>query len=208
MHISDRIQDLRKTKGISQEELADQIGVSRQAVSKWESEQSVPDLDKVILLSDYFEVSTDYLLKGIESSKQAQSEQGVNANIFVAVSTVLNFIGLIVSAAVWHEEQVPMALVIGLIFMALGCMVFGIGMISCDPRTKEDAKYRFWSINIWLLSFIPLSFVYNLLLARSTAPYPLLVSPPIAWPVFWVVYIALCLGVDLLILKAQRKERS
>ena len=51
---------------MSQEELADAAGVSRQAVSKWESEQSVPDLDKVIILSDIFDVTTDYLLKGIE----------------------------------------------------------------------------------------------------------------------------------------------
>ena len=62
MNIADRIQILRKSRGISQEELADKIGVSRQAVSKWESEQSTPDIDKIILLSDYFDVTTDYLL--------------------------------------------------------------------------------------------------------------------------------------------------
>lgn len=66
MTISDRIRELRRTRGISQEELAAQIGVSRQAVSKWESGQSVPDLDRVIALSDYFDVTTDYLLKGIQ----------------------------------------------------------------------------------------------------------------------------------------------
>lgn len=66
MTIGDRIQNLRKTKGMSQEELADAIGVSRQAVSKWESEQAAPDLEKVIIMSDLFEVTTDYLLKGIE----------------------------------------------------------------------------------------------------------------------------------------------
>ena len=59
MNIADRIQKLRKSRGISQEELADRIGVSRQAVSKWESSQSVPDLEKIILLSDYFETTTD-----------------------------------------------------------------------------------------------------------------------------------------------------
>ena len=52
MNIADRIQSLRKSKGISQEELADKIGVSRQAVSKWESEQSLPDMEKVILVRD------------------------------------------------------------------------------------------------------------------------------------------------------------
>ena len=66
MNIADRIQYLRKTKGMSQEELADQIGVSRQAVSKWESEQSTPDLEKIIIMSNLFEVTTDYILKGIE----------------------------------------------------------------------------------------------------------------------------------------------
>lgn len=66
MNIADRIQSLRKSKGISQEQLADVVGVSRQAVSKWESEQTIPDLEKVILMSEYFEVTTDYILKGIE----------------------------------------------------------------------------------------------------------------------------------------------
>lgn len=66
MTIADRIQSLRKTKGLSQEELADAVGVSRQAVSKWESEQATPDLDKVIIMSEVFDVTTDYLLKGIE----------------------------------------------------------------------------------------------------------------------------------------------
>lgn len=66
MNIADRIQYLRKQRGLSQEELADKMGVSRQAVSKWESEQSTPDLDKIIIMSDLFEVTTDYILKGIE----------------------------------------------------------------------------------------------------------------------------------------------
>ena len=62
MNMADRIQSLRKAKGISQEQLADKIGVSRQAVSKWESEQSTPDIEKVILLSEFFDVTTDYIL--------------------------------------------------------------------------------------------------------------------------------------------------
>ena len=66
MNIAERIQKLRKEKGISQEELADKIGVSRQAVSKWENAQSIPDIEKTILLSEYFEVTADYILKGEE----------------------------------------------------------------------------------------------------------------------------------------------
>ena len=69
MTIADRILTLRKSKGMSQEELADAVGVSRQAVSKWESEQATPDLEKVVIMSDIFDVTTDYLLKGIEPVK-------------------------------------------------------------------------------------------------------------------------------------------
>lgn len=63
MNLGERIARLRREQGWSQEELAQQLGVSRQSVSKWESGQSVPDLDKVLRLSEIFGVSTDYLLK-------------------------------------------------------------------------------------------------------------------------------------------------
>ena len=204
MNIADRIQNLRKVKGISQEELADKVGVSRQAVSKWESEQSIPDLDKVIIMSEYFSVTTDYILKGIETREQL--DKRANANIFAIVATVLNFIGLVVSAAVWYEEQVPMALVIGLVFMALGCMVFGVGILNSSESTKAKGKYNFWSINIWLLTFIPLSFFYNILLTGSTAPYPIFGTPLIAFPIFWLIYIVICLGVDFAIVRSRRKN--
>lgn len=63
MIFADKIIQLRKERNWSQEELASQLGVSRQSISKWESGSSLPDLDKIIKLSQIFDVSTDYLLK-------------------------------------------------------------------------------------------------------------------------------------------------
>lgn len=63
MNLADKIIYLRKQKNWSQEELAEQLGISRQSVSKWESQTSVPDLDKILKLSKIFDVSTDFLLK-------------------------------------------------------------------------------------------------------------------------------------------------
>lgn len=63
MILADKIAELRKKNGWSQEELAGQLGVSRQSVSKWESASSMPDLDKILKMSEIFGVSTDYLLK-------------------------------------------------------------------------------------------------------------------------------------------------
>ncbi|SFG71681.1 helix-turn-helix domain-containing protein [Sporolactobacillus nakayamae] len=63
MSFQDKLLNLRKQKGWSQEKLAENLGVSRQAVSKWESGQSLPDMDKLISLSDLFEVSIDSMVK-------------------------------------------------------------------------------------------------------------------------------------------------
>lgn len=63
MNLNQKIAQLRNDKKWSQEELAEKLNVSRQSVSKWESGQAKPDLDKVIAISNLFNVSTDYLLK-------------------------------------------------------------------------------------------------------------------------------------------------
>ena len=63
MLLSEKIMSLRKRNGWSQEELAQQLGVSRQSVSKWESMASMPDIQKIMTMSELFGVSTDYLLK-------------------------------------------------------------------------------------------------------------------------------------------------
>lgn len=74
MIFADKLILLRKKAGWSQEELAEQMNVTRQSVSKWEGTQSVPDLDKMIRLSELFGVSTDYLLKDeIEQAEHINS---------------------------------------------------------------------------------------------------------------------------------------
>ena len=74
MILADKITDLRKKNGWSQEELAEQLGVSRQSVSKWESAQSVPDMGKIVGMSELFGVSTDYLLKDSMTAPDTAAE--------------------------------------------------------------------------------------------------------------------------------------
>lgn len=95
MIFADKLILLRKKAGWSQEELADQMNVTRQSVSKWEGAQSVPDLEKMLRLSELFGVSTDYLLKDeieeaehIDSSDDTPSLRRVSmeeANAFLSV---------------------------------------------------------------------------------------------------------------------------
>lgn len=62
MTLGERIQQLRKLGGFSQEQLAEAMSVSRQAISKWETDQSLPEIDNILLLSNFFNISTDQLL--------------------------------------------------------------------------------------------------------------------------------------------------
>ena len=66
MDFSEKLLTLRKAKNLTQEELAEKLNVSRQSVSKWESGQAVPELDKIVAISTVFDVTTDYLLKSSE----------------------------------------------------------------------------------------------------------------------------------------------
>lgn len=76
MILADKIARLRKKNGWSQEELAEKMSVSRQAVSKWESAQTVPDLEKILMLGELFGVTTDYLLKDeLESEEFTSGEE-------------------------------------------------------------------------------------------------------------------------------------
>lgn len=199
MGIADRIQKLRKSKGISQEELADRTGVSRQAVSKWESGQSSPDLEKIILLSDYFGTTTDYLLKGIEPLGEAGKRW--NAGVFSLAGTTLNAIGLVAAAVVWMERQTVYAVGIGLVVMLLGTAIFLTGQLI-GAEEKAAAKRLFLLPNVWILLFISLSCCFNILdglaggFSGLLAPVPLLGNSFITLGIFWVVYIAICIAAD------------
>lgn len=206
MNIAGRIQNLRKTKDISQEELADNVGVSRQAVSKWESEQSTPDIEKIIIMSNYFEVTTDYLLKGIKQKTEGTKNK-LDAGIFSIVGTVFNFIGLIAAIMIWHEEQVASSVAIGLIIMAIGCMSFALGQIMSSDTTRVKANKYFWIINLWMLVLIPLSVCFNVLdgffsgYVGSIAPYPLLGNSFITYGLCWMMYFGICIVGDLILIK-------
>ena len=77
MTLGEKIAILRKQRGLSQEDLAAQMSISRQAVSRWEQDESMPDIDNMVLLSSIFKVSTDYLLKGEEFTFNETSESDI-----------------------------------------------------------------------------------------------------------------------------------
>lgn len=90
MNLSKQIIRLRKDKHVTQEELAEKIYVSRQTISNWEREKSYPDIDNLLLLSVYFDVSLDYLVKGdVEMLKNIKDVEGYKKIMFIR-NIVLN----------------------------------------------------------------------------------------------------------------------
>lgn len=200
MNLADRIQSLRKTKGLSQEQLADQIGVSRQAVSKWESEQSTPDLDKIILLSDFFDVTTDYLLKGIEPDKDnREKSKDLTCKILYIASTALIFIGLFCAFGGWYAEQTLEVVWGSMIIQAVGVAGYFIARLLSPGKASF---YINW-LNILGIAFMPVSMItghLSILLFQNgwIAPYPIEIFHSF---LFWVAFLVLSVGSYLLLKK-------
>ena len=108
MTFSEKLYQLRKSKGLSQEQLAEQLSVSRQAISKWESAAAMPETEKLLVISKYFGVSIDYLLneeclsdchdQESESNKKYEADMkgtGATTNLLGSIICIAGVIGLI-----------------------------------------------------------------------------------------------------------------
>ncbi len=162
MILADKITNLRKKNGWSQEDLAEKMQVSRQAVSKWEGAQTVPDLEKILTLSRLFGVTTDYLLKDeIEDEEftddvehvpvkrvslalaneflawRSQAAKRIAAAAFLCIVAVIPL--LLLSAAaempghpVSENIAAGMGLVVLLVFVAVAVVIF----VSCGFKNS------------------------------------------------------------------------
>lgn len=191
MNMADRIQYLRKAKGLSQEDLADRVGVSRQAVSKWESEQSTPDLEKIIILSDIFGVTTDYILKGIEpTGKDADNSKEFAGKVLYIASTAFVFIGLFCAFGGWYEKQ-TMDMVWGsMIIQAVGIAGYFIGRLL----STEKAPFFVDWLNLVGVAFMPFSMVTGLISIFVfsngwIAPYPMGIIHTFIFAVTFLVFM-------------------
>lgn len=174
MDIQERIQLLRKAQGLSQEELADRLGVSRQAVSKWEMGQSLPELDKVLVLSEYFHVSTDYLLRGEEPQKAETSGQSdkkdhtpASRALYIA-SAALMLLGLLTGCALWHEWQSALALLCGFALQIMGLSALAAAKWGFNTPVPQAIA----AITTVVALFMPLSLLSCRIFGFVAAPYP------------------------------------
>ena len=149
MNIANKIQSLRKEHNLTQENLADQLNVSRQALSKWELGISTPEADKIVQISEYFKVSTDYLLKDTIESDQPSVKRQFSSRSLIIISTAVVLIGLVFMIAVWENAY------LGFIVQIVGVVTFEL-LINRHPKPEQKLiRSVFYGINLWLVIFVP-----------------------------------------------------
>ena len=141
MILADKIIENRKKNGWSQEDLAEKLGVSRQSVSKWESAQAIPDMKKILQLSEVFGVSTDYLIKDEIEEKPAMElapvDNGLEETVrSVSMEEAVSFLKYNETAALRISTGVMLCILSPVLLILLGGLAEA-GFIPVEERIAE-----------------------------------------------------------------------
>jgi transcriptional regulator with XRE-family HTH domain len=178
MIIGEKIQQLRKSMNLTQEQLAEKLGVSRQAVSKWELGEALPDIENIVLLSKVFQVSTDYLLNAeINNSTHAPQEGDAalnschNLKTAAVLSTGICVIGLIMSFAAQRTWQSIFTVSIGLVIQIIGIVIFEVkGSLPVGGNKNLIIRKNFYALNVWLIMPFPVMILSDFLFSFYPRP--------------------------------------
>ncbi|MGI6180629.1 MAG: helix-turn-helix domain-containing protein [Agathobaculum sp.] len=232
MTLGEKIIDLRKKRGLSQEDLAITLGVSRQAVSKWETDEATPDTAKIVALAEYFHVTTDWLLRNIapepEAPKKAPHTASAQAHIgtpLLLCMTIAGCVcGLLLICYGFFRSATTLPTVLGLILLVFSvALATGYGLFLRSAAETEGTAFigSFWRIAVWFVSPVvcyPLALLFYGLLTEI--PYQLvdqlwLALPRPAWNIVrflllsgvpLLLYLAVCLFVSLRLCRRSRKH--
>ncbi len=151
MNISQMIQEKRKEKGLSQEQLADRIYVSRQTISNWETGKSIPDLESVLLLSTLFDVSADEMIRGrrIEAKENGNQQPEKQAALHILYQSWIMAASMLMAialfAAYMKTDQILFLFFAGVIY------VFGFAIsFSLEKLKKQNNLTTYREIDAFL----------------------------------------------------------
>ena len=189
MTIGERLLNLRKERNLSQEELANELNVSRQSISKWETNQSMPDFDKIVSLCKYFNITTDELLTGnkdIVEAKEMNIKTNYARNLAISIGLyIFSLTALILFAAGFDQPVVGVCAFFTFIAIATGLIIYNSIMYG-KKRKKEkndnlQTKLVIEVVNtLGVVLYFLVSFITN------------------AWHITWIIFIIMA-SVDTII---------
>lgn len=199
MSLGERLLNLRKEKHLSQEEVADKINVSRQTISKWETDQSTPDFDKIMPLCKLYEISADELLTGKEEKKQNVNEEPIIYNegiskkraIGIGIGVLLYFFAIAfiaVSITVFMLNPIIASsiflLIIGFATFVIiyTCIIYKKRKVIKEENKEEDNSLKGIKKILSLITLI----IYLLISFAS-----------MAWHITWIIWIIYALVLEI-----------
>lgn len=212
MTFGEKLQRLRKSRGLSQEQLAAELQLTRQAISRWELNETIPDTENVIRLARFFAVTTDYLLldeieppprsapppgppaaQGPHDPPPAEDTVGqkrlqtsVVGGVCICAIGLVNYVTVLFS-------HTPEMLMLGLIEQLCGIFLFEI--IGAIYNGGWERRVKFYSAACWLLAPMPLYLSVRSLFRLKSWIFPSF-GP---WAVFYLSYLAACTGFTLVL---------
>lgn len=215
MSIGQKLSDLRKKKHLSQEEVADILGVSRQTISKWETDQSTPDFDKILPICELYDLSADELLDNSKSNNHEKVHEEMEASLdkdmrvirkkkkAIGISLGILFYFL---SVIWIMIVIPVLMMNPIVASAIFLLICGLAtfviVFAClfygkDKKEKEDEelsenKRLAKQVNeiiamIFLIIYLVISFI------------------TFAWHITWIIWIVYALVEQIVNLVFQLK---
>lgn len=204
MSLGERLFDLRKKKQLSQEEVAEKLNVTRQTVSKWETDASVPDLDRIVPLCELYEIKIEELLTGkkeetlpnIDKEAKKEREEIIRKRAKGIGFGILFFF----LAVVWIMISIPVFFMNPIVASAIFLLLCGVGVYlivyTCilykEKRTKEEEKQHKLRKQINEIMSIIALIIYLMVSFLTMAWH-------ITW-IIWVIYALLSEVVKLVFL--------
>lgn len=180
----------RKQKGMTQKELAEKIGVTNKAISKWETGQGYPDITTIYTLAEILGISTDELLNGElrkddnknvkvqsynEIAKERISQSILRFKNVILISLVIAILGILFDFIFWHDYQKSIIMFVGNIIMIISVIIWFTGYNSLNKEVKQhNFKYpsekiginilfvKPFIISLWIWMFLPIKLIIYL----------------------------------------------
>lgn len=178
MSLGERLLDLRKKKGLSQEEIAGLLDVSRQTVSKWETDQSTPDFDKIIPICNLYEIDANELLTGEKSNVKVPNDNRKSAKTISLsiVLYILSIVWIIFSTVTLNKPILGVCVFLIIIALATGLIVYNYILNKKVKKEKTKKEKLIKQINtIITISILVLYFIISFI--------------TMAWYITWILFI-------------------
>ena len=191
MSLGEKLLDLRKEKHLSQEEVADKLNVSRQTVSKQETDQSTPDFDKIMPICELYGITTNELLTGKKQERPVVSNTSKRA-LGIGIGVLGYFVAItwiVISVAFLNINAV---LSTGIFILLLGLATFALvytGIVYKKPRTEKEEEKNNLRKQIESVLSVFTVIIYLLISFLTNAWH-------ITW-IIWLIYALVCEMIKL-----------